>query len=291
MIKREDYLGAYSYDRYQDVYTLAKDNDHRHWIGDVPVGLGVAKFFTELKFKRPEVVLRIDRRPARYNGLEYSVFADVGIAFKEAPDIICGFIGMDMDKDRNTLYTVVSDRIKNEKYATHSDGYHKKSTKNFANAVKNALQYVKPKTFAEAIDDTETTLGAALHRMREPSHDKMYKATSLNRNVIEQEVRNMLMAGYTPTTAEFKQAIQLVQSEGEEIKRIMNYKPRKCFIWAKPDRVEYQIDGEQPNVVFNLQDVPEHIRDKVAVLQISNDKSAIMDVGLKISDNMYWVFV
>ena len=291
MMKQEDYLGAYGYARYQDVYTFAKDNDHRHWIGDVPVSIGVAKFFTELKFKRPEVVLRIDKRPARYNGLEYMVFADVGIAFKEAPDINCGFIGMDMDKDRNTLYTVESDRIKNEKYATHSDGYHKKSTKNFANAVKNALQYIKPMTFSEAVNNTDTALGAALHRMREPSHDKMYTATNMNRGIVEQEVRNMLMVGYTPTTAEFKRAIQLIEAEGEEIKRVINYKPRKCFVWAKPDRVEYRIDGEEQNVVFNLQDVPEHIRDKVAVLQISNDKSAIMDVGLKVSDSMYWVFI
>jgi len=290
-MKREDYLGAYSYDRYQDVYTLAKDNDHRHWIGDVPVGLGVAKFFNELKFKRPEVVLRIDKRPARYNGLEYMVFADVGIAFKEAPDIVCGFIGMDSDKDRNTLYTVTSDRIKNEKYASHSDGYHIKSTKNFANAVKNAVQYIKPMAFDEAIGNTDVALGAALHRMREPSNDKMYSATSISRSIIEQEVRNMLMAGYVPTTAEFKQAVQLIGAEGEELKRVINYKPRKCFVWAKPDRVEYRIDGEEPCIAFNLQDVPEHIRDKIAVLQISDGKSAIMDVGFKVSNSMYWVFV
>ena len=291
MMKREDYLGGYNYERYQDVYTLAKDHDHRHWIGDVPVGMGVAKFFNELKFKRPEVMLRIDKHPARYNGLEYTVFSDVGIAFKEAPDIVCGFIGMDTDKDRNTLYTVVSDRIKNEKYATHSDGYHKKSTKNFANAVKNALQYIKPLTFREAMLNSESDLGIALHRMREPSHDKMYKATSIYRSVIEQEVRNMLMAGYTPTTAAFKEAMALIASEGEEINRVTNYKPRKCFVWAKPDRVLYEIDGEEACTVFNLQDVPEHIRNKVAVMQISDNKIAMMDVGFKVSNTMYWVFV
>lgn len=291
MMKREDYLGGYNYERYQDVYTLAKNFNHKHWIGDVPVGMGVAKFFNELKFKRPDVVLRVDKRPARYNGMEYMVFADVGIAFKEAPEINCGYIGMDTDKDRNTLYTVTSDRIKNEKYATHSDGYRIKSTKNFANAVKNAVQYIKPMAFDEAVDNTEVSLGAALNRMREPSHDRMYIATSMNRSVVEQEIRNMLTAGYMPTTAEFKQALQLIEAEGEELKRVINYKPRKCFVWAKPDRVEYQVDGDEKCIAFNLQDVPEHIRDKVAVLQISDGKSAIMDVGYKVSDSMYWVFV
>jgi hypothetical protein len=291
MMKREEYLGLYSYDRYQDVYTTAKDNDHRHWIGDVPVALNLVKFFTELKFKRPDIVLRVDKRPARYNGLEYTVFADVGIGFKDAPELVCGFIGIDMDKDRNILFTVTSERIKNEKYAAHSDGYRIKSTKNFANAVKNALQYIKPTSFDELIDRTGSDLERAVHKLRAPSDEKLYNATNIGKSIISEELRNMIATGYTPATESFKRAVKLLQDEGDEIKRMINYKPRKCFVWAKPDRVLYRIDDEEPCIAFNLQDVPEHIRDKIAVLQIGSNGSAIVDVGLKVSDSMYWVFI
>ena len=48
----------------------------------------------------------------------------------------------------------------------------------------------------------------------------------------------------------------------------------------------------EPTVVFNLQDVPENIRDKIAVLQINEgSKTALMDVGYKIDNDKYWVFV
>jgi hypothetical protein len=63
-------------------------------------------------------------------------------------------------------------------------------------------------------------------------------------------------------------------------------------VWAKPDKVEFKYsDDAQVYVVYNVQDVPENVRDKIAVLQIGNAGDAVMDVGSKISNTMYWVFI
>ena len=76
------------------------------------------------------------------------------------------------------------------------------------------------------------------------------------------------------------------------MKRTANYRPKKIFVWVKPDRVEYQYDTTdgEPVVAYKLDDVPEDIRNKVAVLQIGEKNHAIMDVGMKVTETTYWVF-
>ena len=53
---------------------------------------------------------------------------------------------------------------------------------------------------------------------------------------------------------------------------------------------EYQPHTGEPVVAYKLDDVPEDIRNKVAVLQIGEDGHAIMDVGVKVTPTTFWVF-
>jgi hypothetical protein len=39
-----------------------------------------------------------------------------------------------------------------------------------------------------------------------------------------------------------------------------------------------------------MDDVPEFVRNKLAVLQIAKNGDAITDVGIRVSDITYWVF-
>jgi hypothetical protein len=191
------------------------------------------------------------------------------------------------------MYVVESDRIMNEKYASYSEGYRIKTTKKFANGVKNALQYLKPKTFNEITHETTIYLERAVASMKEPAQNKLYEASRIGRDSILEELHYMVHAGYEPITPTFRNSLNILREQGEELRAMDNYKPRKCFVWSKTDRIEYRYDGEtEPHVVFNIQDVPENIRDKIAVLQINDgSKTALMDVGYKIDNDMYWVFV
>ena len=291
MIKQEDYLGGYSYKSYVDVYDEAKTNNHPYWIVDVPVPQQILKFYNELKHKRPDMIIRLDKRPAYYNGKGYRVFAELGIAYKEAPDMNVGHIGIEAGNQlAELLYVVESKRITNDKYASHSDGHHTKKTKAFSNAVKNGLQYLKPVMFDELLTDKANAVDAALNTIRSPAYEKLYSAGSVGRDNVLVEIRNMIRTGYQPVTAKFLESMNLLAAEDAELQRVANYRPRKCFVWAKPDRVEYQIEGNERVIVYSINDVPEEIRDKVAVLQIGSG-SGIMDVGVKVSDTMYWVFL
>jgi hypothetical protein len=292
MINKDEYKGTYDYDRLVALIDTAKQNDHKFWVGDIPVTGTLLKFYNEIKYKRIDMIVHTDHRPARYNGLDYLVFADLSVAYRDSPTVRVGRIGLQLNDDKQIEYVVESNRIMNEKYATYSDGYRIKTTKKFPNAVKNALQYLKPKTFVEVLSDTSVVLERAIANMKEPAQNKLYEASRLKRDDILQELQYMVTAGYVPATESFRNSLHILREQGEELHAMDNYKPRKCFVWAKTDKVEYRYEGDsEATVVFNLQDVPENIRDKIAVLQIGDSKTALMDVGYKVDNDKYWVFV
>jgi len=62
-------------------------------------------------------------------------------------------------------------------------------------------------------------------------------------------------------------------------------------VWSKPDRVVMQVEDEMEQVLFKLDDVPDHIRNKVAVLQIAEVRKPIVDVGVRFTDTFFCVFI
>lgn len=286
MRNKEQYFGTYNYESFVRSHEEAKKNNHPHWIDDIPVlNAEMVKFFNEVKYKRRNIVARVDCK--KHGG----VFEGVGIAYQDAPDFLIGKMFVEYAPDGNgKLYCVLSDRIKNEKFREGSEGYETKKSKDFTKGVKLALTYLKPFAVDEIMDNSISSLNSGLYRLKSEPTEKLDDAATIGRRRVMEEIDNMVRSGYVPITQEFKEAMVLFQEQGEELKRIANYKPKTIFVWVKPDRVEYQPETGEPVVAYKLDDVPEDIRNKVAVLQIGEKNHAIMDVGIKITETTYWVF-
>jgi hypothetical protein len=286
MRNKEQYFGTYDYDAFVRTHESAKASGHQHWIDDIPVlNAEMVKFFNEVKYKRRNIVARVDCK--KHSG----VFEGVGIAYQDAPDFFIGKIFMEQAPDgKGVLYCVRSDRIENEKFRAGSEGYETKKSKDFTKGVKMALTYLKPFTVAEVMDNSNSAYDSGLWRMKSEPQDKLDTAASVGRQAVMVEIDNMIRSGYVPATEKFREAMVLFQEQGEELKRIANYRPKRIFVWVKPDCVEYQPHTGEPVVAYKLDDVPEDIRNKVAVLQIGEKNHAIMDVGIKITETTYWVF-
>ena len=75
-----------------------------------------------------------------------------------------------------------------------------------------------------------------------------------------------------------------------ELKQVAKYKPKATFVWLKSDRAHIVDPDGVETVAHTMEDVPEDIRNKIAVLQIGTDNSAVINVGVKVDDTKYWVF-
>lgn len=286
------------YNRYVSVAEGAIENDHKHWIEDsIPALPELVKFYNEFKFKRRNIVPVIVTAPQRWDNLaeatHHRVWGEIGIAYKSSPEYVVGKLCVGLNNQNKGVYVVQSDLIQNEKFAPHKDGYHRKVTGNFAAAVKNAVIYIKPMTLDRLAGELEHTVDSAMEHMKSDACEKLNEVgTEASREDILSEVTHMIAAGYTPVTAHFAKAIKVMQEQGAELRRIEAYSPRECWVWGRRDgTVAYQFQDEGVCEVASIEEVPEFVRDKIAVLQISEANHAVMDVGVRLNDKLYCVFV
>lgn len=291
MLTRENFTSDSHHDEYVEWYEKAKQQEYKFWIGDIPVQKHLLQLFNEFKYKRPDIVVKPSNNTLQWDSTDLKVFEGVSIAFNEAPDVVVGFLEGCRGDSNEPKYTVISERIRNEKYSDYNKLYHTKSTKKLTLAIKNALQFIKPFDLDYMAKKESSSASYAIDTLKEKANDTLYYKFDADRRELFKEVSNMVNAGYTPSTPKFVQMMEIVKTEGEMMKELLAYKPRKCFVWAKVDRVEYKYDDEQVVVAFNIGEVPEDIRNKVAVLQIAEKASPIKDVGVKVSESTYWLFV
>lgn len=282
-----------SYRSYSDNFDDALRFGHQHWLFDsVPVTPQLARFVTEFAHRNQPLVPSfnaaktiITTTPSGSDS--YRVYSKISLAMADTPDVPIGILWTDGDR-----YFVASDRIVNERYKkTWHENYHTKNSKDFKKAVKVAKQYVVPVSFGEMHRLNQEVLQTASIQINDPARAKLRTATYINHDSVRMEIEHMVRCGYTPLTKEFSEALKLIATEGEELVRVSNYKPRKAFVWLKTDKALYQVDGEDERIATSVEDLPEDIRNKIAVLQIGANKSAIMDVGIKVDDTKYWVFL
>jgi len=293
---RENFVGNIDFDRFQRNAEKARELGHEHWIGDIPVRKEMVAFFKAFKDKRYNIVPCIDdntktiwKRNDDGESIAVPVYNTLGITFPDATDFRSGKLHI-MD-DAEVQYCVESKKIENEKYACTSDGYNIRQSKDIKKALKVAMTYLKPLTYDDILDRCRDPLHRGIENLRSPAREKLHERLSVQRSDMAQEVAHMIACGYVPSTKAFKDAVDLLVNEGAELKRMQDYKPRACFVWVKPNSLSYKFTDEmQVTECTSMDDVPEFVRNKLAVLQIAKNGDAIADVGVRVSDITYWVF-
>jgi hypothetical protein len=294
---RENFVGNIDFDRFQRNAEKARELGHEHWIGDIPVRKEMVAFFKAFKDKRYNIVPCIDdntktiwKRNDDGESIAVPVYNTLGITFPDATDFRSGKIHIMGDAE--VQYCVESKKIENEKYACHNDGYNIRQSKDVKKALKVAMTYLKPLTYDDILDRCRDPLHRGIEHLRSPAREKLHDNLSIQRSDVAQEVAHMIASGYVPSTKAFKDALDLLVKDGAELKRMQDYKPRACFVWVKPNSLSYKFTDEmQVTECTSMDDVPEFVRNKLAVLQIAKNGDAIADVGVRVSDITYWVFV
>jgi hypothetical protein len=293
---QENFIGNIDFDRFQRNAEKARERGHEHWIGDIPVRKEMVAFFKAFKDKRYNIVPCIDdntktiwKRNDDGESIAVPVYNTLGITFPDATDFRSGKIHIMGDAE--VQYCVESKKIENEKYACHSDGYNIRQSKDMKKALKIAMTYLKPLGYDDVLNNCRDKLSNGIENLRSPARERLHERLSIQRNDIAQEVAHMIASGYVPSTPSFKIAVDLIVNEGAELRRMQDYKPRACFVWVKPNSLSYRFTDEtQVTECTSMDDVPEFVRNKLAVLQIAKNGDAIADVGMRVSDITYWVF-
>jgi hypothetical protein len=294
---QETYVGLVAFNHFQDVAERAKEKGWAHWIGDIPVHKELLAFYKAFKDKRYNIVPCVDvgtkvvwKRDQDGEVLDnVSVYQAIGITFPDTPNFRVG--KLIVTNDNGIMYCVESEKIENEKYSSGSDGYNIRQSKDVKKALKVALQFLKPLDYDDVMERCSSQYRRGLTDLRDTARFKLHDKLEIGRIDMAQEVAHMIASGYVPSTTAFKNALDLIMTEGAELRRMQDYKPRACFVWVKPNSLAYKFtEDKEVTECTQMGDVPELIRNKLAVLQIAKNGDTIADVGVRVSDITYWVF-
>jgi hypothetical protein len=158
------------------------------------------------------------------------------------------------------------------------------------NIVKEALKYLLPTQMQEVVSASEGTIQNYTYEIRERARRAMNEKLRPLESIMRDEIFHMLANGYTPKNEELVKAMEYVKATEGEYDALRNYEPERAFVWIKPNEVTYRIDKEDV-VVRSTDELPENIRGKLFVLMVADAGKLIEEVGLKVKDNQFWVFV
>jgi hypothetical protein len=295
----ETYVGLVAFNHFQDVAERAKEKGWAHWIGDIPVHKELLAFYKAFKDKRYNIVPCVDvgtkviwKRDQDGDATDsVSVYQTLGITFPDTPNFRVGKLIVVTPNHTDVAYCVESEKIENEKYSSGSDGYNIRQSKDMKKALKVAVQFLKPLDYEDVMHRSSHPFRSGLTQLRDAARFKLHDKLNIGRTDMAQEVAHMIASGYVPSTTAFKNALDLLMTEGAELRRMQDYKPRACFVWVKPTSLAYRFaEDKEATECTQMDDVPELIRNKLAVLQIAKNGEAIADVGVRVSDITYWVF-
>jgi hypothetical protein len=278
----------------------AKRCGHTSFLGSedgdiVAVAPALKNFFMEYQHKHKNAVAVVERFAGHRIDTEHETFFvqnKITIAFDYALDIPVGIMEVFADDKGKTVYSVTSDTIENERYRPHNIKHRTKESRDFKTAVKTARQHLKPFDFARVMRDALFVYTSARESIAQGGHNAISQATRFNTSDLMQEIRAMVVSGYTPKTAAFADAAAFIKEKGDEMERMKNYRPDTVFVWLQPHCAVYQYTGNaEARTAHTVEELPEEIRNKIAVLNIGEKNSPIIDVGVKVDDTKYWVFM
>lgn len=213
------------------------------------------------------------------------VYTYLDVVHASSPDNRVGIIGWNGEN-----YVVSSRLIENGRYSHWSGSDHRsKRSKHMKNIVREAVKFLLPIGFdeiwIESHDKFQRSLIAKTQQIRNSITNKM----RVDPTALFKEFVHMCATGYTPITQEFKEALAFTVEKQAEIEKYATYEPTTYMVWIKGNSIEYGVKGSEPVAVDSIDKVPEEIRGKMFVLDVSEVNSFIEDVGMKTQEKQYWV--
>jgi hypothetical protein len=213
------------------------------------------------------------------------VYTHLDVVHASAPDNRVGLIGYDSQD-----YIVSSRLIENGRYSHWSGNEHRsKRSKHMKNIVREAVKSLLPIRFDEIWGESYDKFQRSLVNKTQQIRNSIVNKTRVDPTALFKEFVHMYATGYVPITQEFKEALAFVVDQQEEIAKYAEYKPTTYMVWIKGNSIEYGVKGSEPVAVDSVDKIPEDIRGKMFVLDVSEVNSFIEDVGMKTQEKQYWV--
>lgn len=163
------------------------------------------------------------------------------------------------------------------------------------NIVRVAKKVFKPFTFHQIANRTSKTFSQKISNIRDSFWYRLRTNTCNDIKIIKDDLLKLHAIGYTPEVPKVKDMMDYVVEHKEDIDKYMDYNPEHYFVLVKENEVQYAKIDEvrnkipEPCVVQSKDELPDDIKGKMFVLDITEGKDFVEEVGLKENDGAYWI--
>jgi hypothetical protein len=158
--------------------------------------------------------------------------------------------------------------------------------------VRVAKKVLKPFTFDQIADRCRREFKNNIDSLGNNMRWELRQKTCDGYEHLINDFENLYHMGYTPKNAKFKQMMEYVMQNKEKIDKYMHYNPDHYFVLVKDNEVQYRLNhlkNDTPYKVPSKDALPDDIKGKLFVLDITDNLSFVEDVGLKENDGAYWI--
>ena len=204
------------------------------------------------------------------------------------------------------VYTVYSRAIRNDRFNEDRWAYNAVTTGNLNKAIKNASTYLRVYKPAEC---AEATKGKFAEHYKEAIYAAAREQNDINRQIrwdhntaITNELVRAIKDGYTVMNSEVSEVLTKLILADNEMNRQAARKLRAYHVRVYEERGEQmasvlnviEIEGSKDGVAgehisMRVNDLPEDIAGKIAVLSMVDSAHYVDGVGLRAPDGTYWV--
>jgi len=188
-------------------------------------------------------------------------------------------------------YGITSINIEDGRTTYGGEGAYKYSIHS-KNIVRVAKKVFKPFTFDQIADRARRKFRQEIDGIGSKASWDLRNNTCHDIDVFQDDLMELHYRGHNFNSHKVAKMVAYLANNKEKIEKYVNYNPDHYFVLVKDNEVQYRLNsakGEQPRIVPNKDALPDEIKGKLFVLDITDKQSFVEDIGLKENDGAYWV--
>lgn len=188
-------------------------------------------------------------------------------------------------------YGITSINIQDGRQTYGGEGAYKYSIHS-KNIVKIAKKVFKPFTFDQIADRAKRNFRNQIDSIGSKASWDLRNNTCHDIELFKEDLMELYYLGHNFKSHKIAKMVDYLVKNQDSIKKYVNYNPDHYFVLVRDNGVEYRLDslrGDAPIKVPNKDALPENIKGKLFVLDITDNQELVEDIGLKENNGAYWI--
>lgn len=188
-------------------------------------------------------------------------------------------------------YGITSINIQDGRHTYGGEGAYKYSIHS-KNIVRVAKKVFKPFTFDQIADRARRKFRQEVDSIGSRMGWELRNNTCGDIDIFQRDLMELFHQGHSFKNPKVEKMVAYLVQNQEKLTKYLNYDPDHYFVLVKDNEVQYRLNslkGESPRIVPNKDALPDEIKGKLFVLDITDKQSFVEDVGLKENDGAYWI--